>query len=57
MGYIEREDVVNVAYNLNMHVNDDIVQYVMENYESFQADDRTSNWSEVIEDMLYQLNR
>jgi len=57
MGYIEREDVVNVAYNLNMHVNDDIVQYVMENYESFQADDRTSNWSEVVEDMLYQLNR
>lgn len=57
MGYIEREDIVNVAYSLNMHVNDDIVQYVMENYESFSAYDSTSNWSEVVESMLYQLNR
>jgi hypothetical protein len=57
MGHIDRQDVINVASNINMDVNDDHIQYVMENYESFYADDRTSNWSEVVECILYQVNR
>jgi hypothetical protein len=57
MGHIDRQDVINVASSINMDVNDDHIQYVMENYESFSADDRTSNWSEVVECILYQVNR
>lgn len=57
MGHIDRQDVINVASNINMYVNDDHIQYVMENYENFYADETTSNWSEVVENILYQVNR
>jgi hypothetical protein len=52
---IQKEDVLQVANNLDIKVNEKTIQWVLENYESFQADDPTSTWNLVVEQMLYDI--
>jgi len=52
---IKREDVLRVASDLKIKVNEKVIQWVLDNYESFQADDPTSNWNLVVESMLYDI--
>ena len=54
MARVTTQDVINVAYSINADIDQSTADYIAENYESFQADDMTSNWSEVVESMIYQ---
>lgn len=50
---IQKEDVLQVANDLKIEVNDQIVQWVLENYESYQEEDPTGTWNLVVEQMLH----
>jgi len=52
---IKREDVLQVSNDLKIKVNEKVIQWVLDNYEGFQADDPTSNWNLVVESMLYDI--
>jgi hypothetical protein len=52
---IQKEDVLQVANDLDIKVNEKTIQWVLDNYESFQADDPTSTWNLVVESMLYDI--
>lgn len=51
---IEKEDVLNVANALPIKINYEIIQWVIENYESYQEADPTATWDLVVEQMLYE---
>jgi hypothetical protein len=53
---IQEEDVSRVARDLNIIMNKTQVQKVLELYDDAQADDPTSNWSEVVESIIYNIN-
>ena len=52
---IQKEDVLQVSKRLDIKVNEKTIKWVLENYESFQNDDPTSNWNLVVESMLYDI--
>ena len=52
---IKIEDVTKVATDLGMKVTDAEKQEVLNRYEDEQANDPTSSWSEVVENILYNL--
>jgi len=52
---IKKEDVLQVANDLNIKVNEKTIQWVLDNYESFQSDDPTATWNLVVEQMLYDI--
>ena len=52
---IQKEDVLQVSNDLNIKVNEKTIQWVLDNYESFQSDDPTSTWNLVVESMLYDI--
>jgi hypothetical protein len=52
---IKREDVLQVSKRLDIKVNEKIISWVLENYESYQSDDPTSTWNLVVESMLYDI--
>lgn len=51
---IKKEDVLNVANALPIKINYGIIQWVIENYESYQEADPTATWDLVVEQMLYE---
>lgn len=51
---IKKEDVLNVANVLPIKINYGIIQWVIENYESYQEADPTATWDLVVEQMLYE---
>lgn len=53
---IQEEDVSRVARDLNIIMNKTQVQKVLELYDDAQTDDPTSNWSEVVESIIYNIN-
>tara|TARA_R110001632_G_scaffold7671_3_gene30573 strand:- start:546 stop:725 length:180 start_codon:yes stop_codon:yes gene_type:complete len=53
---IKEEDVSRVARDLNIIMNKTQVQKVLELYDDAQTDDPTSNWSEVVESIIYNIN-
>ena len=52
---IKKEDVLQVSNDLKIKVNEKTIQWVLDNYESFQNDDPTSTWNLVVEQMLYDI--
>lgn len=52
---IQKEDVLRVANDLNIKVNDQVVQWVLENYDSYQEEDPHGTWNLVVEQMLYDV--
>lgn len=52
---IQKEDVLQVSKRLDIKVNEKIISWVLENYESYQSDDPTSTWNLVVESMLYDI--
>jgi hypothetical protein len=52
---IQREDVLQVANDLSIKVNEKIIQWVLDNYESYQNDDPTATWDLIVEQMLYDI--
>jgi hypothetical protein len=51
---IKKEDVLNVANALLIKADDKVIQWVIENYESYQKADPTATWDLVVEQMLYE---
>jgi hypothetical protein len=51
---IKKEDVLSVANALLIKTNYEIIQWVIENYESYQSNDPTATWDLVVEQMLYE---
>lgn len=52
---IQKEDVLQVANNLKIKVNEKIILWVLDNYESFQDNDPSATWNLVVEQMLYDI--
>jgi uncharacterized protein YpuA (DUF1002 family) len=50
---ITEQDVREVANKLNIGITDDQIKEVIENYSP--EDDTTSNWSEIVESLIYNL--
>ena len=51
---ITKEDVIQVANSLNIDLTEDRIREVIENYSP--EDDPTSNWSEIVENLIYNLD-
>jgi hypothetical protein len=49
------EDVQNVANSLGITLTNDTIDWVLKNYDDWENYDTTSNWSEIVESMLYSL--
>jgi hypothetical protein len=47
------EDVQEVANDLKIAVNDDIIDMALEAYDDYKAQYPNDNWREIIETMLY----
>ena len=52
---IQKEDVLQVSKRLDIKVNEKIISWVLENYESYQSDDPAATWNLVVEQMLYDI--
>lgn len=52
---IAKEDVINVANSLKIEVSDSTIDLILEEYDSWENADPTSNWTEIVESMLYSL--
>jgi hypothetical protein len=50
---ISREDVIQVGNDLNKNLSDSTIDWVLKEYDSWAKFDTTSNWSEIVESMLY----
>jgi hypothetical protein len=50
---ISREDVIQVGNDLNINLSDSTIDWVLEEYDSWAKFDTTSNWTEIVESMLY----
>jgi len=50
---IQKEDVLQVANNLDIKVNEKIILWVIMNYEEYQDNDPSATWNLVVEQMLY----
>ncbi len=52
---IQKEDVLQVANNLDIKVNEKIILWVIMNYEEYQDNDPSATWNLVVEQMLYDI--
>ena len=51
---IKRDDVIRVGNSLKIEITETTINWVLLNFDSYSNDDPSSNWSEVVESMLYQ---
>jgi hypothetical protein len=52
---IQKEDVLQVANNLDIKVNEKIILWVIMNYGEYQDNDPSATWNLVVEQMLYDI--
>ena len=52
---ISKIDIINVANSINKKVTDTEINWILENYSSYENEDQESNWSLIVENMLYNL--
>ena len=52
---ISKQDIVNVAQSINKSVSESQINWILENYNSHKKQDPKTNWSLIVENMLYQL--
>ena len=53
---VTEEDILNVATSIFMDIDGDTIEWVMQNYDSYQSDEPYSNQMEIVERMLYQIS-
>jgi hypothetical protein len=51
---IDREDVIYVATTLDEEATEEMIKYVLDNYEGACEDDPTGSWIEVTEQLIYE---
>lgn len=52
---ISREDVLKIASDLKMEITDEQVTSVLEKYDGLLADREGDLWSEIVEELLYDI--
>jgi len=52
---ISKQDIINVATSINKSVSESQINWILENYNSHQKENPQTNWSLIVENMLYQL--
>jgi hypothetical protein len=52
---IHKQDIVDVAKSIRMHITDDHIDYVMRNYESSVREDEI--WCDTVESLLYSIHQ
>jgi hypothetical protein len=52
---ISKQDIINVAKSINKNVSESQINWILENYNSHQKEDPKTNWSLIVENMLYAL--
>lgn len=53
---VTEEDIVNVATSIHMWIDEDTIEWVMQNYDSYTSDEPYINTTDVIERMLYHIS-
>jgi hypothetical protein len=48
------EDVTSVCGQIDCTLTDEQMQWIVENYSQFEMEDQTSNWSEIVENIIYR---
>jgi hypothetical protein len=48
------EDVTSVCSQMDCTLTEKQMQWIVENYSQFEMEDSTSNWSEIVEDIIYR---
>jgi len=49
-------DIISVADSIGADLSVGEITHIMDNYDGAEADDSTSNFSEIIENMIYGLD-
>ena len=52
---ITREDVINIGNTINKQLTEKEINWVLENYESYENDEPQSTWDLIVERMLYDI--
>lgn len=55
MPKIQKEDVVNVSEHLGVLLTEEQIQWVLDNYDGYEQQDPTGNWTLIVEQMLYDI--
>lgn len=50
---LTKEDILTVAYDLKMDINDEIIDMALEAYDDYKEQYPQDNWTEIVETMLY----
>jgi hypothetical protein len=50
---ITKEDILTVAYDLKIAINDDIVDMALEAYDDYREQYPSDTWREIVETMLF----
>ena len=53
---VTEEDVVKVATSMHMHIDEDTIEWVMQNFDSYTTDEPYMNNKDIIERMLYHIS-
>lgn len=48
------EDVVSVCSRMNCILTEEKMQWIVDNYAHFEMEDSTSNWSDIVEDIIFR---
>ena len=52
---ISEEDVLGVASDLGITLTSSEIEFILVEYPSACEDDPTSNWNEIVENLIYSL--
>lgn len=53
--WIVKEDVMSVAESLKMYITGAEIDEILESYDDYRTQYPEDNWTEIVEQMLYQL--
>jgi hypothetical protein len=53
--WIVKEDVIRVADNIKMSITDAEIDKILDSYDDWRTQYPEDNWTEIVEQMLYQL--
>lgn len=51
--HLTKEDILTVAYDLKMDINDEIIDMALEAYDDYREQYPEDNWTQIVEIMLY----
>lgn len=53
---VTEEDIVTVAASMFMYIDDDTIEWVIQNYDNYASDEPYVNDKDIIERMLYHIS-